>query len=76
MSKLANIKPKQIIKALKKIGFEERRQTGSHLIFRHPKTRKITIVPIHPKDIKTSLVGAIIKQSGLSRKEFLKVLKK
>lgn len=76
MSKLANIKPRQIIKALKKIGFEKRRQTGSHLIFRHPETMKITIVPIHPKDVKVSLVRTIIKQSGLSRKDFLKILKK
>jgi len=75
MTNLANIKPRQIIKVLKSIGFKKRRQTGSHLIFKHPKTKKMAIVPIHPKDLKTNLVRAIIKQSGLSKKEFLDKLK-
>ena len=34
------------------------------------------VVPIHPgKDVKPGLVRAIIKEAGLKRKEFLKLLK-
>lgn len=36
--KLPVIKPKQIVKVLQKIGFVERRQTGSHLILSHSNT--------------------------------------
>lgn len=35
------------------------------------------VVPVHPgKDVKPGLVRAIIKESGLSREDFLKLLKK
>jgi len=71
MSSLANIKPRQVIKLLKNIGFKESRQTGSHLIFLDLKTGKIIVVPIHPKDLKIGVVRTIIKQSGLSKKDFL-----
>ena len=39
--------------------------------------RKVRIViPIHPrKDVKPGLIRAIIKEAGLSREEFLKLLK-
>jgi len=35
------------------------------------------VIPVHPgKDIKPGLTRAIIKEAGLSREEFLKLLKK
>ena len=35
-----------------------------------------TVVPVHPgKDVKPGLINAIIKETGLSRKDFLKLLK-
>jgi len=39
--------------------------------------RRIRIViPVHPgKDIKPGLIRAIIKEAGLSREDFLKLLK-
>jgi len=39
------------------------------------KTR--IVIPVHPgKDIKPGLVRAIIKEAGLSREDFTKLLKK
>jgi predicted RNA binding protein YcfA (HicA-like mRNA interferase family) len=38
------------------------------------KTR--IVVPVHPgKDVKSGLIRAIIKEAGLSKEEFLKLLK-
>ena len=38
------------------------------------KTR--IVIPVHPgKDVKPGLIRAIIKEAGLSRKDFLKLLK-
>ena len=71
MSKLRPLKPKHILSVLNKLGFRQRRQTGSHLIFRHDQTGKIVVVPMHGnKDIKTGTLRSIIRQSGLSIEEF------
>lgn len=72
--KLPVIKPREVIKALKKKGFEEDRQSGSHLILRDPVTRKIVVVPIHPKDIKKGTLKSIIRQAHLTLEQFLELL--
>lgn len=60
--------------ALKKAGFVEMRQSGSHLTLANKAKRKITTVPLHNKDIKRGLLAAIIKQSGLTIEEFTKLI--
>jgi predicted RNA binding protein YcfA (HicA-like mRNA interferase family) len=73
--KLPTIKPRELIKILKKLNCFEKRQTGSHLIFYCPKQRKIVVVPIHPRDLKRGLVNAIRKELDLTIEAFLKLLK-
>lgn len=72
--KVPSLRHKKLVKALKKIGFEEARQTGSHLILLNKKSKKIISVPIHNKDIKRGLLTGIIKQAGLTTEEFIKLL--
>jgi len=65
---------KKVIKILSKIGFEVTRQRGSHLILRHPDGR-LTVVPVHSgEDIGRGLLSKIIKDTKMSRKQFLKLL--
>jgi predicted RNA binding protein YcfA (HicA-like mRNA interferase family) len=65
---------KKIIQALKKIGFLKVRQKGSHVIMRHPDGR-MTVVPIHrSEDIGPGLLLEIIKDTKLSKEEFLDLL--
>lgn len=72
--RLPSLTPRQVIKVLKQVGFVEARQTGSHLILAHKETKKIVPVPIHPRDLKRGLSASIIKQSGLTTREFIKLL--
>ena len=75
MPKLPSLTAKKIIRALKKAGFIEDRQKGSHLILIHPKTKTRTVIPIHTgKTIKKPLVRAIIDDAKLSTEEFIKLL--
>lgn len=47
---------------------------GSHYYFRHSVTNRITSVPVHGgKNIGRGLLSKIIKQAGLSIKEFIKL---
>ena len=56
---------KELIKKLKKHGFEIVSQNGSHVKLYNKKTNKTLIVPYHSKDLKKGLEHAILKQAGL-----------
>lgn len=57
--------PKEIIKLLKKNGFEEVGQNGSHVKLKNLETGRTVIVPYHSKDLKKGMEQAILKQAGL-----------
>ena len=57
--------PKRMIKYLKKNGFEEVGQNGSHVKLKNFKTNKQVIVPYHSKEMKKGLEQAILKEAGL-----------
>ena len=75
MPKLPVVSGIKIIKALSKIGYEIDHQTGSHIILRNkePPHRRLT-VPNHNEIAKGTLL-AIIRQSGLTKEEFMELLK-
>ena len=57
--------PKEMIKYLKKNGFEEVSQNGSHRKLKNPETGRTLIIPYHSKALKKGLEQAILKQAGL-----------
>lgn len=57
--------PKEMISLLKKNGFVEVSQNGSHIKMRNEMTGKQTTVPYHSKSMKKGLEQAILKQAGL-----------
>lgn len=59
------ITPREMIKLLKKNGFEVISQNGSHVKMKNPSTGKQTIVPYHAKSLKKGLEQEILKQAGL-----------
>jgi predicted RNA binding protein YcfA (HicA-like mRNA interferase family) len=74
MPKLPVISGIKTIKALAKINYELDHQTGSHLILRNKEEpyRRLTI-PNH-KELSKGTLRAIIRQAGLTVKEFLELL--
>ena len=56
---------KEMIKHLKKNGFETVSQSGSHVKMSNPTTGISVIVPYHSKDLKKGMEQAILKQAGL-----------
>jgi predicted RNA binding protein YcfA (HicA-like mRNA interferase family) len=75
LPKIPPTDPTKIIKILQKEGFKVIRQRGSHVIMINDKKIRI-VVPMHPgKDIKPGLSRAIIREAGITRERFLKLLK-
>ena len=58
----------EAVRALKRLGFVQLRQTGSHLIMR--KDQRTVVVPQH-KPIKPGTLKGVIEQAGLTLEEFV-----
>jgi len=75
MATLPSLTARKVVRALKRAGFAEDRQRGSHLILIHPETKARTVVPVHPgRTIKEPLLRAIIRDANLSVEEFVELL--
>lgn len=74
MPKPPVVKPKEIIKALKKKGFEIDHISGSHYImYNADKTLRATIA-YHNKPIKRKTVMSILKSANISVEELKQLL--
>jgi len=62
---------KQTIRAFEKLGFVVRRQTGSHIIMRNTLTKNFATIPNHNGDIHRGLLNKVLKQSGVTKENFL-----
>ncbi len=64
--RLSSITPKKALRKLKKAGFFEHHQRGSHLVLKHSDGRMI-VLPFHSKDIpRGTLYTIIIYQAKLT----------
>ncbi len=62
------LKPKQVLRGLKRAGFFVHHTTGSHYILKHPDNPLLRItLPYHNKDLKRGTLKSIIKQAPRSR---------
>ena len=78
MPKLPQVSGSQVIKTLRKIGFEKVSQKGSHIKLERRKKEftQIIIVPNHKILKKGTLQNGILKNIPLAVDEFLDLLKK
>lgn len=78
MSKLPTITGQELIKALRKVGFEVARQRGSHVQLRKftSEGRKITFpVPVHSgKTLKSGTLHGILRLAGVTPEELRDLL--
>ncbi len=70
-SPLPALKPRRVLRALKRAGFFIHHTTGSHHILKHPSSAALRVtVAYHNRDLKRRTLESIIKQAGLSLEEF------
>ena len=73
MPRLPAISGDEFAKTIGKIGYTWDHTEGSHMILLHSSGRRLS-VPRH-KELGRGLLRALIKDAGLSRDDFLKLLK-
>ncbi|MBI2596653.1 type II toxin-antitoxin system HicA family toxin [Candidatus Daviesbacteria bacterium] len=76
MSKLPQVKARDLVKVALNLGFQFRDQSGSHAVYIHSDGRRVTI-PVHPADtIGIGLLTKIIKKDlRITKEEFVTLLK-
>jgi predicted RNA binding protein YcfA (HicA-like mRNA interferase family) len=66
------LKPRQVIRALERAGFELLRVKGSHHYFHHADHPELLVcVPVHPGDLKRPVLRSILRQANLTIDAFL-----
>jgi predicted RNA binding protein YcfA (HicA-like mRNA interferase family) len=63
----------ELIKILQDIGFEIRRQRGSHVVLR--RENKVCVVPLH-KELKSGTLKGVCEQAGVTQQQLTDALKK
>ncbi len=75
MPKLPRISSKEAIRVLERLGFEQVRQTGSHVVMKkETQEGKIgCVVPVH-RELKVGILSGILKQGKITPDEFIENL--
>jgi predicted RNA binding protein YcfA (HicA-like mRNA interferase family) len=72
MPKMPRISSKEAIRALERLGFDQVRQTGSHVVMKkESEDGEIgCVVPLH-RELKIGTLSSILKQAQISIEEFI-----
>lgn len=65
MGTLPSLNSKKVVRLLKKHGFIELRQVGSHLHLYHAQQKLRVTVPMHNKDLKRKTLVSILRQAKI-----------
>ena len=75
MRRLPALKPREVLKALKRAGFFVHHTRGSHYYLKHPgKPGLLITLAYHNKDLKRKTLKSILEQADLTAEEFLELL--
>ena len=76
MPKLPVLSGRELVKILNKAGFEFHHQKGSHMILRQAQPPSLRVSAPDHKAIKRGMLRGIIREAGLTREEFERLLEK
>ena len=73
MSKLPVISGRELVRALRQVGFELDRQKGSHMILFRPEPKTTLSVPDH-RELDRGTLRSLLRQAGVSAEELTRLL--
>lgn len=74
MSKLRSVNFRTMDKLLRRIGFENVRQKGSHVFYKHSDGRTTTVPNHGGRDLARPLLREILREIELTPEEFTEIL--
>lgn len=73
MTKLPQVKPKEVIKALERLEFVRIRTTGSHMRLKDSKGNSVTTA-FHNRTLAKGIIKSILRQADITVRELLENL--
>lgn len=75
MPKMPRISSREAIRALERLGFEQVRQTGSHVVMKKESEEGEIgcVVPVH-RELKVGTLSGILKQAQITVEAFIESL--
>ena len=73
--RLPAVTPAAVLRALRKAGWELHRQRGSHRILHKEGVQRLLVIPFHVRDMPKGTLAAILKDAGLTQREFVRLLR-
>ena len=70
--RLPQVKPREVIAALMRAGFDVHHTTGSHYVLKRDQLR--VTVAYHNRNLKRGTLASIIRQAGLTPTDFTELL--
>ncbi len=72
MPKMPRISAKEAIRALERLGFEQVRQTGSHVVMKKENQEGEIgcVVPLH-RELKIGTLSGVLKQARITVEDFI-----
>jgi predicted RNA binding protein YcfA (HicA-like mRNA interferase family) len=74
MSKLPALRPKDLARVVRKLGFVLDRQKGSHAVYFRAADRRRVVIPMHNRDLKPGTLHGLLRDIGLSAEELANLL--
>ena len=73
--KLPAVTAKEVARVAQRLGFEFRRQTGSHAVYVRPGDHRRVVIPMHAgRDLKPKTLRDIIEDLGITVEELQRML--
>ena len=73
MGRMAQLSAARLVRALVRLGWEQDRQSGSHVVLSEPGRNPVT-VPIHKgHTLKEGTARAVLKQAGITENALFEV---
>ena len=74
MTRIPALRANEIVRALRRLGFERMRQRGSHIRLRHPDGRFATVPDHGSRALRRQFILDILKQARVEIGDFLAAL--
>jgi predicted RNA binding protein YcfA (HicA-like mRNA interferase family) len=73
MSKLPALRPKDLARVVRRLGFVLDRQKGSHAVYLRAADHRRVVIPMHNRDLKPGTLHGLIGDIGISADELAKL---
>ena len=74
MSKLPAVRPSDLARVARKVGFVLDRQRGSHAVYYREADCRRVVIPMHRRDLKAGTLHGILDDMGMSREQLISLL--